>query len=305
MYKKEKILSCINREGKGLEIGPSVNPIAPKCEGYDVEIIDHLPKEKLVEKYTAHGNLKAKDINKIEEVDYVWQGQSYVELIGKIKYYDWIIASHLIEHTTDLINFINDCDELLKENGVLSLVVPDKRCCFDCYRPITGISQILDSHFNHNKIHTAGTVAEYFLNIVAKHGLIAWTAFQGGEVNLLHSEKDAVNGIDQVLRNNQYLDVHAWVFTPTSFRLIMNDLFLLGYIKLREISFFPTVGSEFFIILGRTGEGPGIDRLELLQKIDAEVSIKYSQGFLKKVSAKYSQRLIHYYNLFNRLVKKG
>ena len=302
MYKKEKILFHINGNGKGLEIGPSVNPIAPKSEGFNVEIIDYLTKEELVEKYAVHENLKAKDIKKIEEVDYIWQGQSYVELTGKKKYYDWIIASHVIEHTTDLIHFINDCDALLKVDGVLALVVPDKRCCFDCYRAITGISQILDSHFNHNKIHTAGTVAEYFLNIVAKQGLIAWTASQGGKVNLLHSVKDAVKGIDQVRNNNQYLDVHAWVFTPTSFRLIMNDLFLLGFINLREISFYPTVGSEFFIIMGRTGQGPGKDRLELLQKMDAEVSVKYSQRILYIISVKYSQRLIHYYNLLKKTV---
>jgi predicted SAM-dependent methyltransferase len=305
MYKKEKILSHINRNGKGLEIGPSVNPIAPKSEGYDVEIIDYLTKEELVRKYAVHGNLKAKDINKIEEVDYVWQGQTYAELTGKNKYYDWIIASHVIEHTTDLIHFVNDCDTLLKDDGVLALVVPDKRCCFDSYRAITGISQVLDSHFSHNKIHTAGTVADYFLNIVAKEGLIAWTASQGGKVALLHSVSDAVNGIDRVRNKKEYLDVHAWVFTPTSFRLIMNDLFLLRFIHLREISFYPTVGTEFFAILGRTGEGPRKERLELLKKIDAEVSVKYTQRVLYKIWLDFSQRLIHYYHLFKRGVKRG
>jgi len=127
VFKKEKILLHINRAGKGLEIGPSINPIAPKNEGFDVEIIDYLTKSELVEKYSVHQNLEAGDIEKIDEVDYVWQGQSYVELTGKRKYYDWIIASHVVEHTTDLVHFINDCDALLKDEGVLALVVPDKR----------------------------------------------------------------------------------------------------------------------------------------------------------------------------------
>ncbi len=305
MYKKEKILAHIDHHGKGLEIGPSVNPIAPKKEGYHVEIMDYLSRDQLVDKYSAHGNLKTADIEKIEEVDYIWQGQSYVELTGKKKYYDWIIASHLIEHTTDLVHFINDCEALLKDDGVLALVVPDKRCCFDAYRAITGISQILDSHFSHNTIHTAGTVVDYFLNIVAKEGLIAWTMSQGGTNTLLHSVNDALQGIDKVRNENQYLDVHAWVFTPTSFRLIMNDLFLLGLTHLREISFYPTVGSEFFAILGGRGKGPGMERLTMLKKIDAEISIKYTQRLHFKVWLKYSQRLAHYYHLIKRGVKKG
>ena len=36
-------------------------------------------------------------LERIEEVDYVWRGESYLELIGKPAHYDWITASpHLI-----------------------------------------------------------------------------------------------------------------------------------------------------------------------------------------------------------------
>ena len=35
-------LKYIDKEGAGIEIGPSHNPIAPKSLGYNVEIIDHL-----------------------------------------------------------------------------------------------------------------------------------------------------------------------------------------------------------------------------------------------------------------------
>ena len=187
MNRNQKILQHVNRKGQGLEIGPSHNPVAPKKKGYKVHIIDHMDREQLIAKYQEHKvNLK-----NIEDVDFVWSGESYAELTGKRDFYDWIIASHLIEHTPDLITFLNDCDEILKDDGVLSLVIPDKRYCFDHYRPITGLSKIIDSYFNQNRIHTPGTVAEYYLNVVAKAGDIAWNSNTPGSFTLVHSLGDA------------------------------------------------------------------------------------------------------------------
>src|SRR5690606_31563971 len=42
LSRNEKVLYGLNSRGKGLEIGPSHNPIAPKVDGFDVEILDHL-----------------------------------------------------------------------------------------------------------------------------------------------------------------------------------------------------------------------------------------------------------------------
>jgi len=36
MNRKDKILSFLDKRGKGLEIGPSHNPITPKKEGFSV-----------------------------------------------------------------------------------------------------------------------------------------------------------------------------------------------------------------------------------------------------------------------------
>ena len=50
MNRNEKILAHINKAGFGLEIGPSHNPVAPKKEGYNVSIIDHMTKQELLVK---------------------------------------------------------------------------------------------------------------------------------------------------------------------------------------------------------------------------------------------------------------
>jgi len=108
----------------------------PKIEAILSAVSRHRPSsqlrsnslcDELRAKYTNHGV----DLAKIEEVDYVWQGFS--QFIGATKF-DWIIASHVIEHVPCVISFLRDCESVLKPDGVLSLAIPDKRRCFDKLR---------------------------------------------------------------------------------------------------------------------------------------------------------------------------
>jgi SAM-dependent methyltransferase len=121
--REEKVFHLLDKKGLGLEIGPSHNPIAPKKQGFNVHILDHASATELREKYRDH-NL---NLDNIEEVDFVWHGESLPELIGKKNCYDWIIASHVIEHVPDFISYLQQCEALLKSDGILSLIIPDKR----------------------------------------------------------------------------------------------------------------------------------------------------------------------------------
>ena len=100
--RREKLLEQVRKNGFGIEIGPSFRPtrrqkrrLSRPCDG------SHEPGAAL-EKYRTH----AVDLESIEEVDFVWHGEPYTELTGKTKFYDWIIASHVIEHTPDLLGFL-------------------------------------------------------------------------------------------------------------------------------------------------------------------------------------------------------
>ncbi len=212
------------------------------------------------------------NLNNIEEVDYIWQGESYSDLTGKSKCYDWIIASHVIEHTPDLVGFLNDCETLLKDDGVISLVIPDKRYCFDHFRPVTGLARVVDSYFNKNTIHTPGEVAEYYLNVVSKNGVIAWDVSVDGEYELVHTLSEATHGMELVRNDDVYIDVHGWCFVPHSFRLMIHDLNSLGLISLKEVDFYSTVGHEFYMTLGKSGVGLSAARLDVLKAIDEEIN---------------------------------
>jgi len=280
-----RILEHINVDGRGIEIGPCHSPVAPKRKGFRVETIDHLDKEGLLRKYAG----QKINTDNIEEVDFVWRGESYAELTGRQHYYDWVIASHVIEHTPDLVAFINQCDDILAQEGVLSLVVPDKRYCFDKYRPISSLAHVVDRHLSGAVQHSPGAVAEYYLNVVRCDGEDAWDASTTGQYTFSHPSEAGLKNYSAALGAGEWLDVHAWCFVPHSFRLLIQDLYGLGLIKLKELSFHSTVGCEFYMTLSREGAGMPMSRMAMLQEVELEL-MGHSQGIpasrLKKLAKK-------------------
>jgi 2-polyprenyl-3-methyl-5-hydroxy-6-metoxy-1,4-benzoquinol methylase len=264
--RRKRVLSNISKRGLGVEIGPSIDPIAPKREGYRVHIIDHVDRQALIAKYIDD----PVELDLIEEVDFVWRGESYLELTGRPKQYDWIIASHVIEHTPDLVAFLVDCDSILKDDGVLSLVIPDKRYVFDRFRPVTGLARVVDAHVTGRREPSAGAVAEHHLYAVLKGRLLGWWQDAPGDYSAIHTTADTRALLDDP--SGAYKDVHNWCFVPHSFRLLVEDLHALGYTRFREVSFHPTEGCEFYVTLGRRGAGPGVPRDELLRAVERELA---------------------------------
>ncbi|MDQ8197553.1 hypothetical protein QEH56_05300 [Pelagicoccus enzymogenes] len=268
MDRVDLLLRDLKLKGRGLEIGPSHNPVVSKASGLDVRILDNLDRDGLIERYREH-HVK---LDSIESVDYVWNGERYVDLIGDEKCFDWIVASHVVEHTVDLIGFLKDCNSILKDDGVLSLAVPDKRYCFDRFRPISGLANVIDNHLYPRRNHSAGVAAEYFMNVVSRAGKIAWGRDDRGEFEFIHTVDDALMHMELQKQEKGGVDLHAWCFVPSSFRLLIHDLKALGLMQLDELSFKNTNGGEFFVSLSRAGKGADLSREELLLSVDEEIS---------------------------------
>jgi hypothetical protein len=69
---------------------------------------------------------------------------------------------------------------------------------------------------------------------------------------------------------SEYIDVHCWRFTPTSFRLLLSDLQTLDLTGLHIKAEFDTTGCEFYVTLGKDGHPACLDRLDALQRLKAE-----------------------------------
>ncbi|ESS71597.1 hypothetical protein MGMO_94c00120 [Methyloglobulus morosus KoM1] len=262
LNRQEKALFMIDKNGLGLEIGPSHNPMAPKKRGFNVQVLDHISADELRTKYKDHEVV----LENIEEVDFVWHGEPLHESVGQEECYDWIIASHVIEHTPDMITFLKECERLLKPNGVLSLVIPDKRYCFDYFNPVTWTGELLDAYEQRRKRPSPGKVFEHYAGASKRNGHIAWG--QGdtdtGTFSLLHNIDQARDEWEMARTTTEYMDVHNWRFTPSSFRLILADLQTLGLTGLSVAKEFDTVGCEFHVTLRKTTPAISSNRLELL-----------------------------------------
>lgn len=262
----EKLLHGLRIDLPGVEIGPSFAPIAPKAKGFQTTVVDHASKDELVSKYQGH----AVDVGRIEDVDVVWTSGSLAEALHKRCGFAWVIASHVIEHTPDLIGFVNGCEQVLDDEGTLSLAVPDRRYCFDFWRRATGIGAVIDAHLIGRQMHSPGTVAEHHLYAVLSEGAVAWSRGTRGTLSPAHSIAFAKEIMTHAISASAYIDCHAWVFTPSSFRLLVHDLAALGMIRLRESTFFDSEGCEFIVQLSRNGHGPSLSREELLERSRAE-----------------------------------
>ncbi|MFV8835702.1 methyltransferase domain-containing protein [Aquisalimonas sp.] len=268
MDRTEKILACVDSDGRGLEIGPKHRPLAPKAEGFRVETLDWLTREELVRDCLNSGL----DASQVEETDHVWRGERYADLVDLSRGgFDWIIASHVVEHVPDLVAFLRDCEEILNDRGVLVLAVPDKRYCFDRYRPISSLGAVLDRFVEGRCQHSIGTLVEFQLYYAEQDGQGAWSSASLGNAEL-RNEPAAVRDMFRARMNAEgYVDCHGWCFVPSSFRLLLQDLFDLGLMGLREVRWYPTEGCEFLISVGKHGSGPGLSRASLLGKVDVEL----------------------------------
>ena|GEM_PF-828504 len=273
MDRKQKALALVDLGGRGLEIGPSHSPLLPKSSGARIQIVDHAGRAELIEKYRALG-IASDLLEKIEEVDYVWTGGRLVDLIGEPDAFDYIVCSHVIEHMVDLIDFLQDCEALLSETGRLSLIIPDKRYCFDLLQPLTTVGSAVNGHLSTSRFHPFGSVLDHFAyGCMRSPGVISWDSATTTPIELRF--EDLGSGSEEVekgRRQEEYVDTHRWMFTPTSFRLLLQDLRDLGYVGLAEVGWFDTAGCEFFITLGRTQVSPRKeDRLTMLLRIDEEL----------------------------------
>ncbi len=87
---------------KGLELGPLNNPVVRKSDG-DVRYLDHVDTEALRARYASHEGF---DLDSIVPIDYVsWTG-SIRSAVGDDGPFDYVIASHVIEHVPDLIRWL-------------------------------------------------------------------------------------------------------------------------------------------------------------------------------------------------------
>lgn len=265
--RREWALDCIDeRSQRGLEIGPLATPIATKANGA-VLYVDHADRESLRRKYAQDEHMRTR-LDEIVEIDYVLpEGQSLALGLAREGPFDYIIASHVIEHIPDVVSWLDQIHGLLRPGGILSLVVPDKRFTFDVNRVPTDISAILDAHHRKLSRPTFGQIFDFSsrtINGVDPREVWTGQADYREAVRTDCPDPDlmAFEFADKALSSDEFIDIHCHVFTPASFLDIITKLSHLGLLNYELASFHPTARDdlEFFASLRKldpTDQGAG------------------------------------------------
>lgn len=265
--RRERILEHIDVErGRGLEFGPLDRPVVRTSDG-DVRYIDHQSTSGLRAKYADHPLV---DVGSIVDVDHVLDGRPLVELVDAD--FDYVIASHVMEHVPDPVGWLVELSEVLRPGGLISLVVPDMRTTFDCGRPLTAPSDLLAAHMEQRSAPTVEQVIEHHLFALRRGDRIAWgEPVDRGELEPVH-DTDYV--MDRAARacQGEYVDVHCWVFTPESFLMNITVLQRLGRVGVQARSVAPGDG-EFFVTLEVTDveRGPLPDQWDRSLRVGSAV----------------------------------
>lgn len=272
MNRPETLLSGLSKPDRIIEIGPSHAPLAPKAEGWNSFVVDHDTRENLVTKYQAMGV----DPNKIEEVDFVWKSGALTDAVPENYHgtFKAFIASHVIEHSTDVIRFLLSAQNLIDPGGLIVLAVPDKRKTFDFFRPLSTTSQAITAFEERRDRHTAETHFDNAAFSVNKGGDAGWLETDTRVATFATDLAGAVAHWKMAQRDS-YVDAHAWVFTPASFELLVLELSELGYLNLRLDRREENPTTEFYAWLkhGRIESNKvQTRRLELMQEIVGELA---------------------------------
>jgi SAM-dependent methyltransferase len=232
--------SLVPKDAIALEIGPFTNPI---LTGASVSYFDVLPQEGLI----ARANLMGLDPSRIPPIDYV---SPTGELSGIDRRFEVVISSHCLEHQPDLINHLHGVGQILLPGGAYFLLIPDKRYCFDHYIPISNLAEVIVAHHDERRAHALRSVIEHRVLITHNESPRHWEGDHGAQFEncerRLHAALEEFEGA-----GGNYIDVHAWYFTPESAFAILSTLRKIGLSPFEVHTIYPTRrgACEFWMIL--------------------------------------------------------
>ena len=249
--------------GRGLEVGPLYSPLVTRAEA-DVRYVDVQLTPELKAHYATHPGIPYEDI---VEVDYALiengRERSLTAAVSPGAPYDWVVASHVVEHVPDVIGWLAELAEVLADGGLLVLAIPDRRYCFDVLRPPTTVGQMLRAHLDGDTRPSARAVFDHFSTAVDMPTVHLWEGAVPTLDDVIHGDAYAWEQVQKSLANGTYVDCHVWLFSPASFVQQLRVLGGLGLLDLTllDVNLTQEGELEFYVTLRRVPRHLGpVDR---------------------------------------------
>ena len=235
--------------GPGLEIGPLHQPLLTKDEA-DVRFVDVHDRAGLQESYRSHENFP---VEQIQEPDFVLIGpeglRSLPDAVGAGTY-DWVVASHVIEHVPDVVGWLQEVAEVLADDGVLVLAVPDRRFSFDVERDTTTVGEMLLAHRSRDQSPSVRAVYDHFSRCRHIDPAHVWRHEAPGP--RMYGQDFVLEKVAEA-ESGTYVDCHVWVWTPAGLVEQLAELAALGLTELvvEQVVDTPFDDLEFYVLLRR------------------------------------------------------
>lgn len=126
--------------------------------------------------------------------------------------YDFLLASHVLEHIANPLKALKEWFRVVKQEGVVLIILPDPQETFDCNRKVTALDHLIEDYNNNTGEDDRSHVNE----VIAMH-----------QVSLDPSLRHGVDLKERIKENARDRYVHHHVFDI----LLLQDIF--GYLQQR------------------------------------------------------------------------
>lgn len=211
--------------GSGIEIGALHRPCdVPHLR---VQYVDRLTRPELERQYPeleGHAIVEADIIDDAETLATIPDGSQ-----------DFVIANHVIEHTSNPIGAMLTWCRVLRKGGRLFLAVPDKRATFDKDRQLTSIDHVLEDYRSPSEERDFAHFEDFALNVSCRFFKVRPEAESRSFAKELWDKKYSIH-------------YHVWDFDAfTEFLRVLYEKFPAWGMK--AIDQMPTKTDEFIFVL--------------------------------------------------------
>jgi SAM-dependent methyltransferase len=193
---------------------------------YQTKFIDYATSEQMARDKPDEPRFA---IGRTVTVDYAVPDLNYSALIPER--FDLIIASHVIEHIPDTIQWFAGLREILAPGGYIFLAVPDRRYTFDYLRRETTLADVLRAHRERLTKPDKIQIFDHLFHFRPIRGRDAWRGTINAKIGA--GQYTAAEAWAEAERQacGPYANVHCHVYTFESFMTLFANLRERGFIQ--------------------------------------------------------------------------
>lgn len=285
---RDYVKTKIKNDDNVLEFGPLNRPLLHKREFTNIYYADVKSTNEIKKLYTSNDYLKKTgiivDVSTIVDIDYIIKG-SYKETFGSKKF-DVIYLSHVVEHIPNIIGFFQEVYDLLKKDGRLIIIYPDKKYCFDHFRNSASFRDAY-STYKFGLKENSRLAFDFSYNVVSENNpKFFWESKNIVNVISKNSIEDAMKYYETINNNKEFEDIHFWPFSDYDFLLFIYEMKRAKLFKFEIEEYFPTeINNQEFMVILKKQEFEDKDMLKIKslinnynpqkEKIESKEKIEY------------------------------